>query len=1146
MIRRDICKLIMQSTNFEFIRARHPELANLGGFAERYAYSDPASALVKLRSFAEAMVSAIFAHHQIPRPYQDNLYDLLDDSSFKRSTPRVVIDKLHILRVKGNKAAHGSADEVSVDIATWLIKEAHSLTQWFFISFCDGSKDACPPFSDLPQETEATKGRLKREKRAALEKLVAQEAQMAHLLADLEATRRKAKAAEKTSVELQALLNQAQHTANVLDFSEEETRYQLIDQQLAAARWNVGPRGQSTDDVKQEFRVEHQPTATGEGFADYVLWDPETDKPLAVVEAKKTAEDVSKGKTQASCYADGLEEMYGQRPVIFYTNGFEINIWDDAKGDPPRELYGFYSLESLRSNISQTRQREPLSDLAPKEAIINRMYQVEAVTKVRERLEHRHRKGLLVMATGTGKTRVAVALCELLIRAGWVKRILFVCDRRELRKQAHNVFKEYLPAEPRVYLSASTATDPNQRIYLATYPAMMKCFQRFDVGFFDLVIADESHRSIYNRYRPLFEYFDAIRIGLTATPVKYIYRNTYKLFGCEADDPTFNYAYEAGIENPDNDSNSIYPPYLSRFDVAKVTTKFLREGIHYKDLTREQREQLEEQVEDAEDFDAEREDIASKVYSKDTDREILRNLMEKGIRDAAGQKLGKTIIFARNHKHAVQLNERFDELYPQYGGHFCAVIDHYDPRAEQLIDDFKGEGQRRDREITIAISVDMLDTGIDVPSVVNLVFAKPVKSFVKFWQMVGRGTRICPNLFGPGKHKTSFMIYDHWGNFEYFEEEYEEVEPPRPTSLMQSVFEQRIALAGAASAKQDFDAFNLAIELIGKDLAALPEETLAVREKWREKRGVERPEVLKAFSAGTRAILRNEMAPLMQWRNLEGHEPAYRFDKLIAQMQVALLNGTAQFDDYKDTAVEHVTQLPLTLVQVQEKRPTIEKVKNPRSAFWQDVSVIALDEVRRDLRGLMRHRQKPVYPEHEPTYLDVHDGGVEYKAHKAKLEGLDLAAYRFRVEQVLKEILTDSPALQKIKSAEPISSEDLSSLVQQVLMRDPDVDLEELLVHYPNKANRLDVAIRRIVGLDAARVDQCFVSFIQEYPQMTSHQIRFVDMLKSYIAKYGAIEIEKLWEAPFTQIDALGLDGVFPDKRQAGALISTIETANAA
>ena len=749
----------MKSTNFEFLRPAFAELADLGGFVERYTFSDPSGALVKLRLFAETMVSAIYSHHKLPRPFQFNLNDMLNDDMFVSMTPKAVRYKLHELRVQGNKAAHG-ADTAKPQIPAWLLREAYDLACWFFLSFCGGTQNACPAFV---APTPVAKAEAESQKAAISRQLAEQEARMSEILEDLEAARAKAQAAEKSKDELQLILRQAQQVANVLQFDEATTRRRLIDTMLVAAGWDVGTNGKNTPEVGQEVEVQHQPTATGIGYADHVLWDDETGKPLAVVEGKKTAENAQKGQMQAKYYADGLEKMHGQRPVIFFTNGYDIFIWDDAKTEPPRKIYGFYSKDSLRYLHFKTQHREPLLiQLTPDASIIDRMYQVEANKRICERFDGRKRKALVAQATGTGKTRVAVALSELLIRANWVKRVLFLCDRRELRKQAYEVFQEFLPGAPAVYVSRATNQDQTKRIYLATYPAMMKCFENFDAGFFDLIIADESHRSIYNRYRDLFLYFDAFQVGLTATPIIFIFRNTYRLFECEDKDPTANFDYRDAINH--------HPPYLVPFEVVKHTTKFLREGIKYSQLNEAQREQLEEQVEDPETVDYEAEQVSRKVFSKDTDRAILRNLMENGIRNAEGSTIGKSIIFARNHIHAVQLKELFDELYPQFGGSFCALIDNYEPRAEQLINDLKSTDGTK--ELTLAISVDMLDTGIDIPSLVNLVFAKPVKSYAKFWQMIGRGTRLCPNLFGPGLPKEKFRIFDHWGNFEYFDGKY--------------------------------------------------------------------------------------------------------------------------------------------------------------------------------------------------------------------------------------------------------------------------------------------------------------------------------------------------------------------------------------
>ncbi len=372
-------------------------------------------------------------------------------------------------------------------------------------------------------------------------------------------------------------------------------------------------------------------------------------------------------------------------------------------------------------------------------------------------------------------------------KANWAQRILFLCDRRELRKQAHDAFKEHMPGAPRTYVTAETSHDLDKRVYLATYPAMMKCFMNFDVGFFDLIIADESHRTIYNRYRDLFQYFDAFQVGLTATPVGLVHKNTYEMFMCEDQHPTAYYSYEEAI-------NARPDPYLVPFHVMKVTTRFLRDGISYARMSPQERIELEEQLADPQTVEYDAAEVDKNIFNKDTNRMILRNLMENGIKNRDGSHVGKSIIFARNHNHAVLLRNLFEEMYPQFGSTFCSIIDNYDPRAEDLIDDLKDINN----PLTIAISVDMLDTGIDIEELVNLVFAKPVKSYVKFWQMIGRGTRLCPDLFGPGEDKTAFQIFDHWGNFEWFDEKYTPTDVAPTKSLMQLLFESRMQLAETA------------------------------------------------------------------------------------------------------------------------------------------------------------------------------------------------------------------------------------------------------------------------------------------------------------------------------------------------------------
>lgn len=1122
----------MNSRNFEFLRPHNRELAELGGFAERYVYSDPASALMKLRLFGENLVADFLQNYKIGTLPQTSFLELLQMLESQSLVPPVVLNKLHALRTQGNRAAHGSAETVSPQGAMWILQEAFDLGKWFSLTVY--TDDSVQTRTFEPPQTDETKADLKREKKAALQKLAAQEAQMQKLLQDLESTRQLAARAEKTIEEQRAILAKANQAADTLQFDEQTTRKLLIDQLLVQAGWKVGPDDESTSEVGKEVEIPHQPTETGIGYADYVLWGDDG-KPLGVIEAKKTSLGAEKGRAQAKCYADGLEKQFGQRPVIFYTNGYDIYIWDDAKGDVPRRIYGFYSKDSLQRCTWKTDARQPLPALGPKPEVVDRPYQIEAVKRVCEHFAQHRRKALIVQATGTGKTRVAVSLAELLIRARWAKRVLFLCDRRELRKQAHNVFAKYLEAEPRVYVTASTAQDRNQSIYLATYPAMMKCFQNFDVGFFDLIIADESHRSIYNRYRDLFLYFDALQLGLTATPRSAVTHDTYRMFDCEYESPTVNFDYKEAVEH--------VPPYLAHFEVTSHSTKFLREGIRYFDMTEEQQRQLEEQVEDPYLVDYCREAVDRSIFNKDTDRKIIRNLMENGLRDDTGQRVGKTLLFARDHNHALKLQEVFEELYPQYmkpKKEFCAVIDNYIDRAEQLIDDFKGEGTNDN--LTIAISVDMLDTGIDVPEIVNLVFAKPVRSYVKFWQMIGRGTRLCRDLFGPGKHKEVFRIFDHWGNFEFFGMNPPEVSPSVQKSLMQKVFEARLNITAQALAQQNLPAFELATELVERDVRALPEDTIGVREKWRLVKTVQQEGVIRRFDAGTVGLLCMEIAPLMQWRDLDGREDAYRLDLLIAQLQESLLKGAGNFEDLKGDLLEQVSQLPVNLSQVAEKISWIDKVKS--TPFWETITVPALEEIRRELRGIMHCRNKPKMDKIPPLEIDVTDTEEQSRREIVKLEGLDLAAYRHRVERILRELFDESPVLKRIKAGQPVAEDELRPLIDKVLFRDPTLGVEDLLTYFPNKANRLDLAIRQIIGLDAEAVDRHFTRFVQKYPDLSSHQMRFLALIQQHIVNYGKLEISKLYEEPFTQVHIEGVDGVFTSEHQIDDLLDLISDIN--
>ncbi|MBK6938735.1 MAG: DEAD/DEAH box helicase family protein [Planctomycetes bacterium] len=1132
----------MKSVNFEFLRAHRAVLADLACFAERYVHDDPASSLLKQRTFVEHAVEAIYEGYRLRPPFSDNLNDLMNETAFRQAVPEVVQNKLHAVRKAGNHAAHPRRP-ITNQLSLESLAQLFDIARWLFVQLDGGRLEATPKYTPPPPEPAGTA-----KTKDALETLRLAEAKYESVLKQLdEETKKRLEAeraatdatrtAEQNATELTKLRDAGQRVASALEFNEATTRRRLIDQQLVAAGWNVGLLGADTEQVKQEVKLKGLPTKSGDGFADYVLHGDDG-KPLAVIEAKKTAKDARAGGEQARQYADALEKATGVRPVVFFTNGIDVFLWDDAQSYPYRKLYGFYSKDSLEYLVHQRTGKKVLARVDPNLAIADRMYQLEAVKRVCERFTGNFRKALVVQATGTGKTRVAVSLCDVLMRAGWVKRILFLCDRKELRRQADRVFKEFMPGEPRVIVAASTANDRDKRIYLATYPAMMKAYEAFDVGFFDLIIADESHRSIYKKFRSLFQYFDALEVGLTATPVKFIERNTYELFACENGDPTSAFDFQQAIESK--------PAYLVPFRVMQVSTKFSRGGFRYSQMTAAQRDQLEDQDPEAEAVDYDSEDLDKYFFNKDTTRAIWRSLMVDGIREATGQHVGKTIVFARNHRHAVHLAEVFSELYPQYGSAFCRVIDNQEAKADQLIDDFKNP----EHELTIAISVDMLDTGIDVPEVVNLVFAKPVKSYVKFWQMIGRGTRLRKDLFGIGKDKTEFLIFDHWRNFWFFDEKYKEAQPAQQKSLLQHLFEARVALLSVAIDKMDEAAIGIAEQQVLGDIRAVRDtNAIDARDKWKELSQLADGDRVHHFAAATKADLLSIVAPLQHLRSIRGDEDAYRFDLLVTRLQIELLKGgprAPKVQDLKGRVEEAVELLGKNLQPVKAKADAIKKVRD--KGFWCDVEVQHLEGLRNELRSVMKYQQLPTTTRVAPQVFDVTDDGHVVQAYFPKLEGLDLIEYRTRVEKVLKEHFANNPVLQRIRAGHAVQEAELENLARLVLQVDDKANVTHLAGSDPSMRRSLLSVFRGLVGLEAEAVEKSFTAFVHKHPRLSSQQLRFLQVLQNYIAQNGGIELQRLYEPPFTTLHAESVDGIFNDKEDVDellAILSVFETKRA-
>ena len=1117
-----------QSMNFEHIQPKWPELHQLAAFAEDYAITDPQSSLVKLRCFAEKVVGYLYKELSLPVLPTSNIFDKLIADDFTSAVPREITDKLHAIRKSGNQAAHeGKVDQQQ---AIWILKESYFIASYLFMAYTNGTQQECPEFKapEQKQPSNQSDAEFAKKNKQLTKQLAENQARLKRALDELEAAELAQKQAQLQAAKLKQVIDQEKLTQvqtrneqiinSSFNFNEDETRKRIIDLDLRNAGWHVALNDESTEEVGKEVKVTGQPTTTGTGYVDYVLWDDDG-KPLAVIEAKRTRENIEKGRQQAALYANALEKQFGQRPVIFYSNGWDIKILDDAQDYNSRGLYGYYSKDSLQYLIKQRTLKKNLNTTPIDTDVAGRLYQMETITRVCERFSDKHRKALIVQATGTGKTRVSIALAKRLLDAGWAKRILFLCDRKELRKQAGNAFTEFTNEPVHIVGKSAKNTAASARIFIATYPGMLRIMNKYDVGHFDLIVADESHRSIYNIYGDIFKYFDALEVGLTATPVEMVSRSTCDLFSCDYKLPTANYPLEDAIEQGN----------LVPYKIVSYTTQFLREGIKKDNLTDEQIAQLEEQGIDPNELDFDAKQIDEAIKNKDTNRLILRNLMEKGLRDKDGQLPGKTIVFARNIAHAELMAQLFSELYPQHGANFCRVIHSKYERAEELIDDFKSSDEN---SVRIAVSVDMLDTGIDVPECVNLVFAKPIKSKVKFWQMIGRGTRLCENLYGPGQHKTHFLIFDHWANFEYFDENPEEEDVKQAKSLLQKLFEARVNLAQTALKKANLDVFDQTIKLIHDDICLLPMESISVRDNWQVVETYKDLKRLNQFAPQTVSDLLEKVALLMQWRNIMGQSEAYKFDSELTAIQTLLLTDANQIDLAKQNVMNKVESLQMHLNEVRSKAPAIAEIQTEQ--YWQYLTHAALEQSRINLRSIIHLRNKDITPPPTTFVLDIKEdtNQIHETDRLTKIVSIDYQIYRQEVEKTLTPLFETDNVLKKIRNGEQVTEADLAQLSSLVHTQNPSVDLNTLKEFFPESTASLDKILRTIVGMDKNAIEQSFTTFVQQiHTHVNAKQQRFIGMLKNHLIRHGSIEIAQLYDAPFTQIHDMGLDGVFSQQQ---------------
>jgi len=912
--------------------------------------------------------------------------------------------------------------------------------------------------------------------------------------------------------------------------SEAQTRSELIDQQLAQSGWNVKDLTQ----VIEEFGIsntfpediaEAPTTYEGHQFSDYVLLGKDR-KPLAVIEAKKTSRDAAEGREQAKQYCYNiLKQQGGELPFCFYTNGHSIYFWD-LENAPPRKVVGFPTRDDLERFAYIRRARKPLTQEFINTSIAGRDYQIRAIRSVLEGIEQRKRDFLLVMATGTGKTRTCIAMVDALMRAGHAEKVLFLVDRIALREQALAAFKEHMPNEPRWPNVGEKLIAKDRRIYVATYPTMLNIIreevQYMSPHFFDFIVVDESHRSIYNTFGEVLDYFKTITLGLTATPTDIIDHNTFKLFHCEDGLPTFAYTFEEAVNNK--------PPYLSNFQVMKIQTKFQMEGISKRTISLEDQKKLILQGKEVEEINFEGSQLEKQVINKGTNTLIVREFMEEAIKDVNGVLPGKTIFFCATKAHARRMEEVFDKLYPQYHGELAKVLVSDDPRVYGkggLLDQFTNNDMPR-----IAISVDMLDTGIDVREIVNLVFAKPVYSYTKFWQMVGRGTRLLETRKPKPwcLEKDMFLILDCWDNFEYFKlnPKGRELKPQLPLPVR--LVGLRIDKIEKAIDSNHEDIAMREVAKLRLQIAALPKESVVIKEAATALARIVDENFWINLNHDRQEFLRTEIKPLFRTVS-ETDFKAMRFERDLLEYSLAVLNEEKeQAETLKAGIVEQISELPLSVSFVKQQEALIRAVQT--SHYWVTANEDAFDDIVNKLGPLMKFREQSIGQ--QQTHLDLAD--ELHKKERVEFgpqhEAVNISRYREMVEELIAELTEHNPVLQKIKSGEMVSEIEANDLAELLHEEHPHITEELLRQVYKNRKARFIQLIRHILGIEVLKsfpdeVSAAFDQFIRAHTTLSNRQMEFLSLLKNFIIEREKVERKDLINTPFTVIHPQGIRGVF-------------------
>ncbi|TGY67631.1 DUF4145 domain-containing protein [Enterorhabdus sp. NM05_H27] len=1088
--------------NFAFLKGiPHYELfANACIEAERTFTTSPAMCAVGCRKALELAVKWVYAADgSMKMPYKDNLSALIHERSFRYAVDDRVWRRLPALVKLGNMSVHTERRVLPQD-AMLSLRALFDFVEW--IDYCYGSSYEERRFDEkkVPAVKLALDIKVIKERESLIEQKDSEIARLERRLEELRSRFELTKAQPK------------QESLNPDVIPEFETRRRYIDLDLRYAGWDLDRN------VETEVEVAGMPNSEGVGYVDYVL-NGKNGKPLAIVEAKRTMHDAKKGLQQARLYADCLEAQYGYRPFIFLSNGFETYFCDD-ENTPERACSGVFSRDDLQRFMNRRGQVLSLSTMRVNEDISGRYYQIEAIRAIAQNMEDGHRRSLLVMATGTGKTRTAAGLVDVLMRANRATNVLFLADRVALVSQAKHAFQAYLPHVSVCNLCKAKEREENKdaRIVFSTYPSILNAIddiksdggdRLYTPAHFDLIIVDEAHRSIFKKYKAIFEYFDAQVVGLTATPKDEVDRNTYDFFEVERGVPTYVYDYETAVKQDH---------YLVPYRNIEVGTQFLEEGITYDDLSEDDKERYDEDWEEAYGPDVTTPEFTpssklnSWVFNEQTIDTVLQDLMENGIKVHGGEQIGKTIIFAQNKSHAEQIVRRFGKLYPHYGGGFIRRVVHGDDYAHTTIDQFKLKEMP-----AITVSVDMMDTGIDVPEVVNLVFFKQVRSKTKFWQMIGRGTRLCPELVasdcidGEYEGKKRFFIFDYCGNFEFFRQGKDMAEGKNPESLSEKIFKRKAQLVKAMQNSEFADDHHqswrseLVDDMVEKtnDLKGEPIKA-AVKLKFHAVEKFSYGVAYLSLSDGDVAELQRDVAPLV--RSGEKDQYALRFDALMYGYMVAAIMDESR-EAYRRKLVGTAVALEdkISIPQVREKLSILQRVSS--AGYLENIGALALDELREELRDLVKFlagdRLRP------QVITSLTDPVLWRKEGEELVADENYADYKLKVNRYVHEH-GDQTVIYKLRNNLPMTEYEFTEL-SRILTQElgTEKDYQTAFGDAP-----FGLLVRQITKLDHGAAMQAFAEFVND-EELNAQQIAFVHKVVEYVENNGYIEPAALMKAPF-------------------------------